>query len=83
MSSFRFSNIRPMMVLYSSFVCSVLEYGSRVWSPYYITHINRLEKVQRKFVKRICFKFYAAHFFICACFKFCQMLLTVLTFVIY
>jgi hypothetical protein len=24
---------------------------------YYITHINRLEKVQRKFVKRICFKF--------------------------
>jgi hypothetical protein len=52
-----FSNLQAMMVLYSSFVRSVLEYGSCVWSPYYITHINRLEKVQRKFVKRICFKF--------------------------
>lgn len=40
-----------LKVLYFSFVRSVLDFGSIVWNPYYRDHVNRLEKVQRKFIK--------------------------------
>jgi hypothetical protein len=30
-------------------VRSTLEYGSVIWTPYYNTHVDRLEKVQYMF----------------------------------
>lgn len=38
-------------VLYTSIVRSTLDYASFIWSPYCVTHINRVERIQRKFIK--------------------------------
>ena len=46
-----FKDIRCLKVLYCSLVRSSLEYSAVIWSPYYANHINRLEKLQRKFVR--------------------------------
>ena len=32
---------------------SVLEYASSVWAPHLIKHINAIERVQKRFTKRI------------------------------
>ena len=47
---------RAVTCLYNSLVRSILEYCSTIWSPNYICHIERLERVQRKFVKYLLFK---------------------------
>jgi hypothetical protein len=39
-----------------SLVRSTLEYGSVIWTPYYKTHVDRLEKVQYRFFKFIRWK---------------------------
>jgi len=31
----------------------LLEYASRVWSPYLLKHIKRIESVQKRFTKRL------------------------------
>jgi len=36
-----------------TYVRPVLEYASSVWSPYLLKHINAIEKVQKRFTKRI------------------------------
>lgn len=51
-----FTNIRALIILYVSIIRSIVEYGVVIWAPSYITHIMRLEKVQRKFIKFLCFK---------------------------
>lgn len=51
-----FSNIRTLIILYLSFIRPIMEYCCVVWAPSYITHIKRLERIQRKFVKLLCFK---------------------------
>lgn len=43
--------ISTLKLLYNSFVRSILEFASVVWNPSYQIHINRIEKVQKKFVK--------------------------------
>lgn len=40
-----------LKVLYISFVRPILEYGCIVWAPYYMIHINRIESVQRRFMR--------------------------------
>lgn len=40
-----------LKVLYSSFVRSILEYGSHLESPYFIKGIYQLEWIQHKFLK--------------------------------
>jgi ribonucleases P/MRP protein subunit RPP40 len=44
--------------LYFALVRSILEYGSVIWSPSYICHVNRLERVQSKFSKFLLWKFH-------------------------
>ena len=39
--------------LFQVYVRPKLEYASTVWNPYFITDIDRVEKVQRRFTKRI------------------------------
>ena len=51
-----FQDTETLKLLYYSFVRSKLEYGGVVWSPNYNIHIDNLEKVQRKFLKYLCFK---------------------------
>lgn len=51
--SSRTFSVNTLRVLYCSIVRSVLEYSAIIWSPYYHVHIDRIEGVQRKFL-RIC-----------------------------
>lgn len=51
-----FRDIRCFKTLYCSYVRSGLEYASPIWSPYYNTYIDSLEKVQRRFLRTINFK---------------------------
>jgi hypothetical protein len=46
-----FSDIRSLKMLYFAFVPSRLEYGCIIWSSNCQTHIQNLEKVQRRFLK--------------------------------
>jgi hypothetical protein len=45
-----FHNLRSLVVLYSTFVRPILEYGSIIWTPFYNVHVDRIEAVQNKFV---------------------------------
>lgn len=39
--------------MYKTYVRPLLEYNSQIWSPYLISDINLVEKVQRSFTKRL------------------------------
>lgn len=51
-----FKNVKTFKILYCSFVRSILEYASQVWNPCYNKYISRIENIQKKFVKYICFR---------------------------
>lgn len=51
--SSEFKHIKTVKILYCSFVRSHLEYASQVWNPTYKTYIDRLERVQKKFLRHI------------------------------
>ncbi|CAH2107680.1 unnamed protein product [Euphydryas editha] len=42
-----------LKVMYYAHVRSVLEYASSIWSPFYRSHISRIESVQRRFVNHL------------------------------
>ena len=42
-----------MMTLFKLLVLPLLDYGSQLWSPHLVKHIDRLEKIQRSFTKHI------------------------------
>lgn len=48
-----FSNYNTLFLLFNSFVRPKLEYASVVWCPLYATHIDLIEKVQRRFLKSV------------------------------
>lgn len=54
----KFNNIKTYNILYNTYVRSILEYCSPIWSPHYATYIERIERVQRRFTKRIFYKFH-------------------------
>jgi len=41
------------MQAFITYVRPILEYASSVWSLYLLKHINAIEKVQKRFTKRI------------------------------
>jgi len=51
-----FNDIGCIRKLYVSYVRSILEYCSIIWSPYYINHSYHIEKVQNKFLRYIYYK---------------------------
>jgi hypothetical protein len=52
----QFSNIKTAKVLYCAYVRSTLEYCSQIWNPQYDIYINRLETIQRKFLRYLQYK---------------------------
>lgn len=51
-----FKNIKTLKILYCAFVRSHLEYCSPVWNPIYNCYINRIESIQKKFLRYIQFR---------------------------
>ena len=51
-----FTNISVLKILYTSLVRSQLENCSSVWSPYFNVHMDKLDSVQRKFLRYVAFK---------------------------
>ncbi|KAG6464267.1 hypothetical protein O3G_MSEX014401 [Manduca sexta] len=50
-----FSDPVSFKIVYYAYVRSVLEYASPVWCPNYNTYINRIESIQKKFVRHLNF----------------------------
>ena len=48
-------NLHLLRQAFITYVRPVLEYASSVWAPYLLKHINAIEKVQKRFTKRIYF----------------------------
>jgi hypothetical protein len=48
-----FRNVRTLVLLFTSLVRSILEFATPIWSPCYAIHINKLERVQKKFLRYI------------------------------
>lgn len=53
-----FKQIESIRTLYMAYVNSVLSFGSVIWNPQYDVYISKIEKVQDKFFKYLCYKFY-------------------------
>jgi hypothetical protein len=51
-----FRNTLTLKVLYNSYVRSRLEFACAVWKPHYNIHIDRIERLQKKFLKSLDFK---------------------------
>nr|CAH7744555.1 unnamed protein product [Callosobruchus chinensis] len=45
-----------LLMLFLTLVVSKLEYGALIWSPIYDLYKNSIERVQRRFLKYLCFK---------------------------
>lgn len=54
-STKEFKNIDSIITLYNSLIKSKLLYAALVWFPSYNIHVDRLEYVQRRFLKYLCF----------------------------
>jgi hypothetical protein len=53
---YSFKDTKPLIALYKSYVRTNLEYCAVIWSPWQKQHCENIERVQRKFVKYLCFK---------------------------
>lgn len=51
-----FKQVQTIILLYNSLVRSCLEYCCVVWNPHYKKYIERIEKIQKKFVKILAYR---------------------------
>lgn len=51
-------SLKSLKVLYCAYVRSSLEYASQIWNPRYKDYVTRLEKIQKKFIRFLRFKFH-------------------------
>jgi hypothetical protein len=49
--TFEYRDPYTLKFLYTSLVRLKLEYASCVWSPFYDVHVNKVEHVQRRFIR--------------------------------
>jgi hypothetical protein len=49
--SWEYRDPYTLKVFYITYVRSKLEYANCVWQPFYVSHINRIERIQEKFIK--------------------------------
>lgn len=58
-----FNNSKTILTLYYSYVFSKLQFASVIWSPVYRNNVERLEKIQRNFLRFLGYKshFHVAH----------------------
>lgn len=47
----QFEDVYCLKTLYCALVRSVLEYGVLIWAPFHATQINRIERIQRNFLR--------------------------------
>lgn len=52
-----FNHLVTHKIVYCAYVRCILEYASSIWSPHYAIHINRIERIQKKFLSHINYKF--------------------------
>lgn len=50
-----FTQAKTLKILYCTFVRSHLEYASEIWNPCYHKYIDRIESIQRRFIKYLCY----------------------------
>lgn len=53
----RFRQMSTYTTLYNTYVRSIVEYCSPIWSPYYDIHTQEIERVQRRFTRMVYKKF--------------------------
>lgn len=51
-----FKNQKSLIVLYNAYIFSKLNFATVIWNPQYSVYIDRLEKIQYRFVKYLGFK---------------------------
>ncbi|KAG7295979.1 hypothetical protein JYU34_021071 [Plutella xylostella] len=56
-SSRPFKCMKTVKILYCAYVRSHLEYASQIWNPQYDIYIDRLERIQKRFIRYLGFKF--------------------------
>lgn len=53
-----FKNSNSLLALYYAFIYSKLQFAAPVWSPGYNVYVDRIERVQKKFMRFLSFKFH-------------------------
>ncbi|CAF4810104.1 unnamed protein product [Pieris macdunnoughi] len=55
-TSTNFTQVKTLKTLYFAYVKSNVEYASQVWNPQYAVYNNRIELIQKKFIRHLQYK---------------------------